>query len=256
LYTLIYHQPPNIFTSLDIPISTPTAHIRTVFLEHAAHDPTMTLSPSLDALITRLNSFDVRTVFIRFGQQTVESCDYCHSLEDFAMIAFPRPLLEYVREAFVVGLLTTRGSGHESRRSLSIALLISLAIGEAYWLYTVPISLQENSDIVFMWHDLLWILRHILFLTLLPVLHLLPINASSPPLSASLRVASTTTDMAHARTRLLRYTRGAALRDPNLRGRALAYWRNEKRVGDWVRGDEAVRKAADEMKLGFREKGE
>lgn len=65
LYTLIYHQPPNIFTSLDIPISTPTAHIRTVFLEHAAHDPTMTLSPSLDALITRLNSFDVRTVFIR-----------------------------------------------------------------------------------------------------------------------------------------------------------------------------------------------
>lgn len=66
------------------------------------------------------------------------------------MIAFPRPLLEYVREAFIVGLLTTRGSGHESRRSLSIALLISLAIGEAYWLYTVPISLRENSDIVFM----------------------------------------------------------------------------------------------------------
>lgn len=40
----------------------------------------------------------------RFGHNVLTTCSYCHSYGDFALYAFPGPLLEYVREIAFVGV--------------------------------------------------------------------------------------------------------------------------------------------------------
>lgn len=53
------------------------------------------------------------------------------------------------------------------------------------------------------------------------------------------------------RAHLLKYTRAAVMRNPELRERAVRWWERKKREGDAGREDEAVQKAALKMGLGF-----
>ena len=43
-------------------------------------------------------------MFSRFGHQVLTTCSYCQSFDDFALYAFPGPLLEYIREIAFVGV--------------------------------------------------------------------------------------------------------------------------------------------------------
>jgi hypothetical protein len=53
------------------------------------------------------------------------------------------------------------------------------------------------------------------------------------------------------RAHLLKHTRAAVMRNPELRERAVRWWARKKREGDAGREDEAVQKAALKMGLGF-----
>jgi hypothetical protein len=51
----------------------------------------------------------------------------------------------------MLGIVTVRGSACEARRGIGIMLLVFAALGEAYWAYTVPISIpsrHKQSDII------------------------------------------------------------------------------------------------------------
>lgn len=68
LYTLIIDYPPNIFTALHIPLTTPADRIRAILLAHAGRTPGQpgaVLPPALESLLTRLASFDMRTIYVR-----------------------------------------------------------------------------------------------------------------------------------------------------------------------------------------------
>jgi hypothetical protein len=41
---------------------------------------------------------------VSFGHEALATCEYCHSFGDFALYAFPGPLLEYIREIAFVGV--------------------------------------------------------------------------------------------------------------------------------------------------------
>ena len=53
------------------------------------------------------------------------------------------------------------------------------------------------------------------------------------------------------RIQLLRYTRGAIERTPDLRTQSQRYWDQRKREGAWVRNDEEVQNTARKVGLGF-----
>lgn len=94
-------RPPNIFVTLRIPLHTPTDAIRALLLQHS---PTPDLSPELDGLLRRLASFDARALYARFGHNVLATCTYCHSFDDFALYALPRPVLSYIREIAFIGV--------------------------------------------------------------------------------------------------------------------------------------------------------
>ena len=65
LYTLILRFPPNIFQALKVPLTTPSDTIRAVLLHRAGLPPDASLPRPLETLLTRLSSFDTRTLYVR-----------------------------------------------------------------------------------------------------------------------------------------------------------------------------------------------
>lgn len=79
LHKLIVSPPPNMFTSLDIPLSTSTDKIRAILTQYSG---TGDLPAPLETLLKRLANFDMRGLFVRQALviYTVESLA---SLTDF-----------------------------------------------------------------------------------------------------------------------------------------------------------------------------
>ena len=66
LYLIIVRWPPNIFQRLKIPLTTPSETIRAVLLQRAGLPPNASLPRPLETLLTRLASFDARTLYVRY----------------------------------------------------------------------------------------------------------------------------------------------------------------------------------------------
>lgn len=105
---LIFSRPSNIFSSLSVPFAMPTPAIKEIILSHSSSG---LLPPHLEALLIRLQTYDARALYIRFGHDVVQYCDYCHSFTDFALFYAPPVALQYIRTIVVIGLMTERGSG-------------------------------------------------------------------------------------------------------------------------------------------------
>ncbi len=64
-YTIFLHWPSNIFQRLKIPLTTPSDTIRAVLLQSAGLPSDASLPKPLETLLTRLSSFDMRTLYVR-----------------------------------------------------------------------------------------------------------------------------------------------------------------------------------------------
>ncbi|KAH9166508.1 hypothetical protein EDB89DRAFT_2075790 [Lactarius sanguifluus] len=279
LYTvnnLLFARPPNLFTSLRLPLNAPQATIHAALQQNMS--PSDALPPTLEKLLARLASLDARTMLVRyvspptplqrhmhghhhasFGQRAIQTCTHCTTQADYALHALPPALLSYTLAAAVLGATTARGTGCESRRGVALIVLVVGALAEAYWAYTVPISIPSarrsaqtpDHDEIIMWHDALWSLRHALFIALPLILHFLPATPAPPPLRHTLQHAAHTADVLLARAHLLRLGTASTQRVPELRARAAAFWEHERGVGEAVRQDVGVRAAAERARLGL-----
>ena len=101
------------------------------------------------------------------------------------------------------------------------------------------------------WHDTCWLLRHILFLLLPLLVHLLP--RSSPPASPVPILAATSAGLQQTRNRLstARFVHAAMQRSPALRAASAAWWDRQRVEGEWARADDHVRRAAEKLGKGI-----
>ncbi|KAH9943561.1 hypothetical protein B0H21DRAFT_892786 [Amylocystis lapponica] len=254
IYSLLFFWPPNIFQRLRLPLNAPTEKVRSLLLERAGLGADATLPKPLETLLTRLSSFDMRTLYVRFGQAVVQDCEHCKTFDEYALFALPRALLEYIREACVLGLLTVTGSGRERWRVHTIGALVCVAVLEGYSIATATIHIPRNGLKVFMWHDRLWLLRHVLFLFLALLTHFLPpapFPAPSP--TATLATARAALEQGMTRLASLRYARGAVLREPALRAAAGAWWARQREEGLCAREDPGVQHVSERLGRGFQE---
>ncbi|KAJ7732201.1 hypothetical protein B0H14DRAFT_2409325, partial [Mycena olivaceomarginata] len=252
VYQLIVLPPLNIYTRLKIPLNTPADAIRSILIQQS---DTGDLPKPLETLLKHLGSFDVKTYYVRFGHSVVSNCDYCLSFNEFAMFALPSALLSYIWAAAAIGLVTIVNSGRERYRTLAVAAVAGAFCVEAYYIVTVSIEIPKDDKPVFMWHDTLLLLRRLLFLILPVVVHMLPPSASAAALVNPTATAMRTAEQTALRLQLLRLARGAVMRAPDLRARAVAWWTAEAREGEWVREDEGVRELARKLNSGFDEGG-
>ncbi|KAF8067757.1 hypothetical protein FPV67DRAFT_1415762 [Lyophyllum atratum] len=241
LHTLLLRSPPNIFRAFQIPLNTPTDAIRALLIRQS---DTPELNPELDGLLRRLASFDVRTLYPRFGHNVLATCTYCHSFEDFAVYALPRAVMSYIREVAFVGLITTR------RRKIAVTALFLMALLEFYTLATVEIKIPlrgSNQPVMIWWHDVLLYIRHTIFIILPLLIHFVPSfripfisgPTPAPNVDTTALLMQTHQTMAHLLPVLhfVKYAHAATMRVPELRERASAWWEEEARVGAWIRGD-------------------
>ena len=80
-----------------------------------------------------------------FGQRAMQTCAHCTTQADYALHALPPALLSYTLAAVVLGATTARGTARESRRAVGLIVLVVGALAEAYWAYTVPISIASAA---------------------------------------------------------------------------------------------------------------
>ncbi|KAI0360346.1 hypothetical protein OH77DRAFT_674974 [Trametes cingulata] len=256
LYTLLVLWPPNIFQRLRIPLTTPSETIRTALLQSAGLPQDTPLPKPLDTLLTRLSSFDMRTLYVRFGQTVIQDCEYCTTFDEYLIFAAPRIALGYVKEAAVVGLLTIRGSGHERWRTYAVALLVGAFIVEGYWIATTPIGIPRDGLNVFMWHDNLWLMRHLFFLALPVLIHNLPQSPPKPSPAPLLTAARTQLQQTQQQLVNARFVHAAAQRQPALRAASAEWWERQRAEGEWARADDHVRRAAEKLGKGIQEGAE
>ncbi|KAI0824892.1 hypothetical protein BC628DRAFT_1321501 [Trametes gibbosa] len=256
LYTAITQGPPNIFQRLGIPLTMPSETIRTVLLQSGALPLDAPLPKPLDALLTRLSSFEMRTLYVRFGQTVIQDCEYCTTFDEYLIFAAPHMALGYITEAVVVGLITIRGSGHERLRSYAVAALGAAFIIEGYWVATTPIGIPRDGLNVFMWHDNLWMGRHLLFLVLPIVIHLLP--RAPPTISPAPLITLVRTQLQQTQQQVVtaRFVHAAMQRQPALRAATAEWWDRQHVEGEWARADEHVRRAAGKLGKGIQEGAE
>ena len=65
IYILSFKTPPNLFTRLHLPLSMPSQKIRAVLLARMDTSDDGVLPEHIEELLTRLNTFDLRTSFVR-----------------------------------------------------------------------------------------------------------------------------------------------------------------------------------------------
>jgi len=256
LYVLLVLWPPNLFSRLHVALNAPPEVLRTALLRSANLTSDSALPTPLVGLLTRLSSFDMRALYVRFGHTVVQECEHCNTFDEYALFVLPRALREYLREAVLVGLLTMTGSMHERWRIYAMGALVAAAVAEGYFILTSSIQIPKDGQGAFMWHDNAWLLRQVLFLLLPVIVHLLPPTRYPPPPSVGVAAASITIQQAIRRVHSLRFTRAAVMRDPTLRAAAAEWWDRQRVEGEWAREDESVRRMANKLGKGFDEGGE
>ena len=162
IYILSFRKPPNVFERLHIPLSTSSQKIRATLLARAGMGEGDALPEHIEELLMKLNTFDLRTYFVRsvlcpihgpsdlirttrFGEDTVQECDWCTTFTDYAAYTLPAIVLSYLREAALLGVVTTRGTNREMWRSATIGLLTLTCVVDVYWMLTARILIEQQE---------------------------------------------------------------------------------------------------------------
>ena len=164
LYNLCVNWPADLFSFLKAPLNASSDALRSRLLSIS---DAQTLPERLSMLLVKLSSSEARHAYLRyaesllssvepyswlklsFGHNVVQDCDYCHSYYDYLLYWFPKPLLEYVREIAIVGIVTVQNSGHERWRARAVTVLAIAGVIEAYFVVTSTIIIPQDGKDVF-----------------------------------------------------------------------------------------------------------
>jgi hypothetical protein len=93
------------------------------------------------------NHFHLR----RFGQRALQTCAPCTSASDYSLFIFASAILEYVRTAAVLLLLTSSANGRDRWRGYLLGVLVCTALAEGYVVVSASAApLPRDGMAVFM----------------------------------------------------------------------------------------------------------
>jgi len=250
MYILSFKTPPNLFTRLHLPLSTPSERIRAMILSRVRITGEGTLPEHIEELLMKLNTSDLRTYFVRFGQTAIQECEWCTTFTEYAAYTLPNIVLSYLEEAAFIGVVTIRGTNRETWRSTTIGLLTLACILDVYLILTVRIAVDQQD--LTMWHDTLWMLRHFLFAVLPLITHFaLPTSFTNSPLALAPQT-NFALQALHRRIQLLKLTAVVTLRVPEFRQTVGSYWGTQRMEGRWAREDDAINRLSEKTGTGTK----
>lgn len=255
LCQILLHRPPNLFKRLNVPLNVPVDQLRLLLSTEAGLDwqrqGAVAMPQDVELLLSRLVVHGNRGLFTRFGQLSMQSCQFCSSAGDYALFNLSFILLQYLRTATLSLLLTTAVNGREHLRRVALGISICAFLAEGYAMtYASDVPLSRDARHAFMWHDNLFIIRHILFLVLPLLIQMLPpVYAPNP--STHFAPALAHLERVLPRAHLLRYTQEAVMRHPQLRELAVHWWSQQAVEGAAAMADESVQRTADKLGFGY-----
>ena len=204
----------------------------------------------------------------RFGQDTIQDCEWCATFTEYAAYTLPVIVLSYIKEAALLGMVTMRGTNRETWRSTTIGSLMLACIVDVYWMLTVKISVTQQEPTMvcpisyrprswsdsdgLKWYDTLWTLRHMLFTTLPLITHSVLSASFTPSPLATVPQTNFALQSLHRRLGLFKFTTEITLRVPEFRQAAGNYWETQRMEGKWAREDEAINRLAEKTGTGMK----
>ena len=81
----------------------------------------------------------------RFGQNTIQECEWCATFTDYVAYALPVIVLSYIKEAALLGVVTVAGTNRETWRSAIIGFLMLACIIDVYCMLTVRVAVNQRD---------------------------------------------------------------------------------------------------------------
>lgn len=176
LSKLAFSRPSNLFARLGIPINAPVDHIRSLLMMEAGFNTVgqrdaVIVPPEfpkdVNMLLTRLDVHGSRDTYVRyvlrllpskadltrgrFGQRAMQTCPYCSSTTDYTILVLSSILLDYLRTATVLLLLTTNVNGRQRWRTNALGALTCAFLAEAYAFTSASaVPLEKEAATAFM----------------------------------------------------------------------------------------------------------
>ncbi|KAF8133300.1 hypothetical protein EV363DRAFT_1325861 [Boletus edulis] len=261
LSNLAVHRPQNLFTRLRIPINTHVDRIKSLLMREVGFntmgEPGAIVIPpeipkDVETLLIKLGVHGSRDIYVRFGQRAIQTCSYCSSITDYTILVLSGILLDYLRTATLLLLLTTNINGRQRWRTNVLGALTCAFLAEVYVFASASaVPLEKDAQTAFMWHDNLFLARNILFLVLPAFIQMLPAIYPPPPASVALAAVLGRLERTLPRAQLLRYFRPAILRHPHTRERAVEFWTKDAADGAAARSNPNVQMTASKLGFGF-----
>ncbi|KAI6021692.1 hypothetical protein BKA83DRAFT_4494259 [Pisolithus microcarpus] len=228
LCQILLRRPPNLFKRLNVPFDVPVDQLRLLLLTEAGFDwqdqSVVTMPKDVELLLSRLRVHGNRSLFTRFGQLSMQSCQFCSSTGDYALFNLSFILLQYLLTTALVLLLTTAVNGRERLRSIALGISICAFVAEGYAMtYASDVPLSRDAHHAFM----------------------------ADPSSTYFTPALAHLERALLRAHLLRYTQEAVMRHPRLRELAVHWWSQQAVEGAAAMADESVQRTADKLGFGY-----
>ncbi|KAF8581273.1 hypothetical protein K439DRAFT_228423 [Ramaria rubella] len=202
LYTLqlLVAPPVNLFTLLNLPLTASISAIRVALLEHQKDRFPVgfqnKLSPDVEALLTRLTSFEARVIYVRYGPYPLSYCSPCVHLSDFAIFALAPTVLPYLRALILVSLITSRPTFRIAWRTPSLSVLAATFLTEVWW--TADGTVQFHEGKFEGWtHTHIYIARYTILLLLPFAIHHLPAHSAPSALPPFITILSSRPTFPH-----------------------------------------------------------
>ncbi|KAJ3536833.1 hypothetical protein NMY22_g5861 [Coprinellus aureogranulatus] len=232
LYSILVAPPRNVFRETGSHANTPSDTLRSIYLHRS---PDGELEPGFERVFQKLNSFDMRLLYLQLGHNTIADCDFCHSWEEYVSFTLVRSIFAYILEIALVGAFTLPNSSRAHLRSfvigiLMIALVVEVVATVSASDFIAPQGME--NPLITRWHDTIDLARSLLFLILplslymprIPLIYHIPIlnnflpypdpRSSLPRTAERLRNLQATLDTFIPRLHLLSYTRAAIIAVP------------------------------------------
>ncbi|KAG8782196.1 hypothetical protein FRC12_021076 [Ceratobasidium sp. 428] len=196
-----YTSQPDLFSRLHLPLTATGDHIRSALVTQrprefiptqlqTAYDQASTsgvhvrsneprtshplFTPSLDRVLHRIDTFDIRIIYGRLGHTVVESCEWCTAPEDYLIFGAAGLGLAYVALLVVVGVVTEASERRKSRVWAVGAVAVAAAV-DVFCTGFVKGTLRRGENVPY--HVRAERYRLLLHILLPNILLLLPHNA-------------------------------------------------------------------------------
>ena len=98
-----------------------------------------------------VSSLEAKLTTGRFGQRALQTCLYCSSTTDYTILVLSGALLDYLRTAMLLLLLTTHVNGRQRWRTNVLGVLTCAFLAEAYAFTSASaVPLEKDAQTAFM----------------------------------------------------------------------------------------------------------